>query len=114
MVRACRKGKGMSQIRSLQVRNDGANRIRQSASWYRLSASNPEYISRRFASPCLAWPGEKGLSTLCNRMGREYRITEDVGGVVRIKQADDVEAKVALEPDDIGVRAVEDLETSGC
>lgn len=41
---------------------------------------------------------------------RSQRRTEDLGRVVRVKQADDVQAKVALEPNDVRTGAMKDLE----
>ena len=41
---------------------------------------------------------------------RSQRRTEDLGRVVRVKQADDVQAKVALEPNDVRAGAMEDLD----
>ena len=40
---------------------------------------------------------------------RVLLVAEDVGGVVRVEQADDVQAEVALEPNYVRGGAVEDL-----
>ena len=69
------------------------HRIRQSASWYRLSGEMSQYISMRVARPCL------GKSVVRNEHRteiRELKLTKDFGCVISVKQIHDVQVEILL------------------
>jgi hypothetical protein len=39
-----------------------------------------------------------------------YKLTENFGGVIRVKETNDVEIKVLLQPQNITLRSMENLE----